>query len=380
MTNPTLTSRRSLLAMVASSALSGCVSSPGLPRRARQSTAPGFWMDGLSFLPEDMGDVVQSKLSAMICDVSEVEEVRDADGTPRYKRNFEVNDRALDAAVKRIANSPDVFVALKGSEAFGPEKLAGCAAFLQFQSCETIGDELGRIAYFHTKGLRILQLTHHNNNLFAGGAIEPVQSGMTGFGRDGLREMNRVGMLPDVAHGSAATIIEAAQLSTTPVVYSHGACKALLDHPRCIDDDGIRAIANKGGVVGIFMMSFWLTRDRVPNVGHLLAHIRHVIKVGGIDAVGIANDFPMSGQQNLRRLGNDNSQGVKQYLGWWRAMRNLGIPGYEVDPEHVVIPELNNIDRMSIIHRALEKDGFSAADIDRIMGGNFGRALVEVLG
>lgn len=375
--------RRNFLALLAATAAGGCTA--GFPGQLQKTAVmndltDNVWFDGLSFLPDDMDEIRQAGLSAMICDVSKVEEVRDPDGTPRYVRNFTVNDKALDEAVKKIASSDHAFVALTGSDALRSDRQSGAAAFLQFQSCETIGDDLDRISYFHSKGLRILQLTHHNNNLFAGGAIEPVQSGMTAFGRDGLEEMNRVGILPDVAHGSVDTIMQAAEHSSGPVVYSHGACRSLLEHPRCINDDGIRAIAEGGGVVGIFMMSFWLTKDPVPNIGHLLAHIRHVIKVGGIEAVGIANDFPMSGQQNLRRLNNDNSEGVKQYLDWWRAMRKLGVPGYEDDPQHVVIPELNNIDRMATLHRSLEQDGFSSDDIDRIMGGNFARVMIDVLG
>lgn len=192
--------------------------------------------------------------------------------------------------------------------------------------------------------------------------------------------MNRLRILPDVSHGSEPTMLEAARLSKTPIVLSHGACKAILDHPRCASDTVIRAIAAKGGVVGIFMMSFWLTRDPVPRVEHLLEHVRHVIKVGGIEAVGIANDFPMGGQERLLKLGNDNREGVKEYLEWWLAMRGLGIPGFDWSPEHVVIPELNQLNRMARIQVALEKSGFGSRDVERIMGGNWMRVLTEVLG
>lgn len=335
------------------------------------------YVDGLSFLPEDMKDVAKSKLSAIICDISKVEEVLDADGTPRYRRNFEVNDKALDDAITKIENSDEIYVATKGSDI---GRRNGCAAFLQFQSCETIGTDLDRIGYFHEKGLRVLQLTHHNNNAFAGGAIEVEHSGLTQLGRDGLAEMNRLRILPDIAHGSVPTILQTAKQSKTPVVYSHGACRRFVDHPRCITDKGIKAVADSGGVVGIFMMSFWLTKDPNPGIEHLVQHIQHVINIGGIAAIGIANDFPMSGQQNLVKLGNDNKEGVKQYLDWWRAMRDLNIPGYEEDPEHVVIPELNNINRMQIIHRALERAGLSDQEIAAVMGGNWQRALIEVLG
>jgi membrane dipeptidase len=357
--------------------VAGAVAVGGLPAPSiAKLHKPSIWIDGLSFLPADMADVTSSKLRAMICDVSEVEEVRDADGHPRYLRTFAANDQALDLAIDRIAAADQVYLASRGSDI---GKQPGCATFLQFQSCEPIGEDLTRIGHFHRKGLRLLQLTHHNDTAFAGGAIEPMQSGLTPLGRDGIREMNRLRMLPDVSHGSSATIVEAAKHSQTPIIYSHGACRAIVNHPRCIDDDGIRAIASRGGVVGIFMMSFWLTRDPAPKTEHLIRQLKHVAKVGGIEAVGIANDYPMTGQENLRKLGNDNHEGVKEYLGWWEAMRARKVPGFEFDPEHVVIPELNNINRMQLIAEALQKSGFKGREIERIMGKNWARVLTDVL-
>jgi membrane dipeptidase len=364
------TSRRTLLGFALAAAV------PPALARSRERVRSGF-LDGLSFLPKDMADIRRSGLSGMICDVSEIEEVTDARGFPKYLRTNTANERALASAVSRIDASDQVFVARKGSE-LGTKP--GCAAFLQFQSCETLGEDIARVASFKAKGLSILQLTHHNNNAVAGGAIEPVQSGLTRFGRDVVREMNRAKIVPDVSHGSAATIIETAHLSNTPILYSHGACRAIVDHPRCIDDAGITAIAKRGGVVGIFMMSFWLTRDPMPTVDHFIAHLRHVIRIGGIECVGVSNDFPMAGQENLLKLGNNNAEGVKEYLGWWKAMHARRVPGFAALPQHVVIPELNCIERMDRIQSALRKAGFSSRDVDRIMGENWHRVLVDVLG
>ncbi len=338
---------------------------------------PGPFIDSLSFLPDDLADIARAGLTAMIADVSEVEEVRDAAGTPRYLRGFRVNDAALDKAVARLANSRHAYVALKGSE-IGTRP--GCATFLQFQSAETVGDDLTRIARFHGKGLRVLQFTHHNDNAFAGGALQRVQSGLTPLGRAGLAEMNRLRILPDVSHGSDATMLEAARASTTPIALSHGAARAIVDHPRCAPDPVIRAIADRGGVMGVFMMSFWLTRRAVPTVANYVAQIRHVARVGGIGAVGVANDFPMGGQANLLKLNNDNARGVAEYLDWWKAMRAERIPGFDWTPEHVVIPALNRIDRMQRIADALGKAGFAAREVDMVMGGNWRRLLTDVLG
>lgn len=363
-------SRRTFLASAAAAAvLSGCAAP--LPTRRK------FWMDGLSFLPDDLSQIGKAGLDGMICDVSEIEEIRDEQGVPRYLRTFAKCSQSLDQAVERLTGSPHAFVAYRGSD-IGSRP--GCATFLQFQSCEPIGTDLTRIADFHQRGLRVLQFTHHNNNAFGGGALEREWSGLTPLGIDGLAEMNRVGIVPDVSHGSEPTMLEAARRSTTPILLSHGACKAIVDHPRCASDAVIRAIADRGGMMGIFMMSFWLTRDPVPTVDHLISQIRHVIKIGGMDAVGISNDFAMAGQPNLVKLHNDNRQGVKEYLAWWNAMRGQGIAGFGWEPEHVVIPALNRIDRMATIAAALDHAGFRTGEIERIMGGNWRRVLIDILG
>lgn len=367
----TINRRQAMLGLAALTSL-GCATGA---RAAVRRRAP--WIDGLSFLPDNPEEVTLAKLDAMVCDISKIEEIRDENNVPRYLRTYEKNSKALDAAISRIGNSPYLYVAHRGSDILSRQ---GCAVFLQFQSCEPVGTDLSRISDFHARGLRILQFTHHNNNAFAGGALERQPTGLTNLGREGLAEMNRVGIVPDVSHGSEATMLEVAQRSSTPVLLSHGACKAIVDHPRCASDAVIRAIAEKGGMMGIFMMSFWLTKADTPMPEHLVAHIRHVIRVGGADAVGIANDFPMAGQSNLVKLGNNNKEGVKEYWEWWAAMRKIGLPGFDTLPQHVVVPEFNHIDRMSRIADTLDRAGFRSRQIEKIMGGNWRRVLTDILG
>jgi membrane dipeptidase len=192
--------------------------------------------------------------------------------------------------------------------------------------------------------------------------------------------MGRLRIVADISHASEQTALDVARHTRRPFLLSHGACRAIVDHPRCASDDVIRSIADRGGVMGIFMMSFWLTTADVPSIDHYLAHIRHVIKVGGIDTVGIANDFTIAGEPELLALGNNNSAGVKGYYGWWRPLQTLGMPGFAQLPKHVVIPELNNIDRMARICAALQRSGFSDNHVEKIMGGNWIRVLTDVLG
>jgi membrane dipeptidase len=355
--------RRRFLAATGATALAGCAAFP-----ARAAAAHDVrYVDSLCTLPDDLSEIGRARLSAMICDVSNGQAVYDSDGTPDYFRTYDAN---IDRTVARLSDSTEGFIALRGSD-IGTRP--GCAVFMQFQTCVPVGTDLSRLAHFHRKGLRVLQFTHSSDDLFAGSALQRVQTGLTPLGIEGLAEMNRLRIVPDAAHGSVPTMLDVARRSTTPIVLSHGAARAIVDHPRCAPDEVIRALADTGGTMGIFMLSFWLTRDPVPTVDHLLAQIRHVARVGGIDCVGIANDFSIAGGGNLEEL-------LEGYRSWWASMRDAGISGFDRPPEHVVIPELNRIDRMERIHAALEGDGFRQSEIDKIMGGNWTRVLTDVLG
>jgi len=254
-------------------------------------------------------------------------------------------------------------------------------AIFQFQGCDSIGDDLSRMRHFHDLSLRVLQLTHNESNSHATAYVdEGTGVGLSALGREGVSEMNRVGLIPDVSHGSEPTALDTVAVSSKPVILSHSACRALLNHPRAATDRMIRAVADSGGVFGVFMMSFWLTDDPVPTPEHYVAHIRHAVNVAGLDAVGIANDYAMAGLSGSAGRPFDNATDMQGYQTWWQGYRRRGVPGFGQDPLHAVIPELNNIDRMQLIHQALLKDGFSATAAEKIMGGNWMAFLSSNLG
>jgi membrane dipeptidase len=345
---------------------------------------PYPYVDGLCALPDDLFDIGRSGLSAFIMDVSAVAPVETEDGTIRYYRSFEASAQSLVQVRRRLmaGEIPGAFLATRGSEIRDAWRQGRTAIFFQFQGAQPLEGELWRLDLFHELGLRVLQLTHHNANPFAGGALDPEPTGLTPLGFELIERMNELGIIPDVSHGSDATSLDVARTSHGPVILSHGAARALVRNARCAPDEVIRAIAGTGGVMGIFMMSFWLTEDPVPTVDHYVRQIRHVIDVGGIESVGIANDYPVSGEAHLRSLDNDNAEGVQAYWPWWESIASEGIPGFDAAnlPQHVVIPELNNVRRLFLIDDALEKAGFVAADRERIMGGNWIRVLGDVLG
>ena len=357
----------------------------GLPLLAgkglsRQDKGPGIsYVDGLCFMPPDLATVRASGLTAFIADVSAGSRVKTESGERRYVRSFELCARSITAVRRRLRESEEtMFLATRGAQILEAKKDGRTAVFLQFQGCEPIGEDLSRIDLFYELGLRILQITHHFDNPIGGGALERKPTGLTSLGFEAVARMNELAIIPDLSHASDLTAADVLKTSKEPVILSHGAARALVNNARCAPDEVIRGIADSGGVMGVFMLSFWLTNDSQATVDHLIRHIRRVIQIGGIDSVGIANDGQIAGDASLNELSQEEA--VKGLMPWWRSIREKGgILGFDTDPKHVVIPELNHVARMATIHRALEKAGFNASETEKIMGGNWIRVLTDSL-
>ena len=340
------------------------------------SKTPYPFVDGLCLdLPDD-AVIRSSSLSGYLLDVSAVEEIKTADGSTRWIRSFGESIKKINAIREELTKRSGSFLATDGREIASAFKQDKTAVFFQIQGGgEIVVEDLNRIEKLRDAGLRVLQLTHHHNNPLAGGGIERNLTGLTKLGVEAVARLNAADIIADMSHASDQTALDTAKASKRPIILSHGAARAFVNNARCAPDNVIRAIADSGGVMGIFMMSFWLTTDPVPTVEHYVNQIKHVGRVGGIDAVGIANDFPLTGEENVIREKGDNAKAVKNYLAWWDSIAKMGVLGFDRRPEHVAIPELNNISRVSLIHQALEKAGFKPNQLEKIMGGNWIRVL-----
>ncbi|MBR9727979.1 membrane dipeptidase [Shewanella intestini] len=380
--NPT---RRHLLKGLGAATLMSPFAS--LPSMAKSQP---LYIDGLSFLPNDINDVRASKLNAFIADISDIEAITRPDGSTNYKRTYNACIKSIAKANATIEAHPEVYrKGLIGADIELAVKQQQTAVFFQIQGADCIEGDTAlnhwqQLEAFKEQGLRILQLTHHFGNEFAGGALDnngetSLNLPLSAKGHTLIEALNHKNMLIDVSHSSAQTALDTAKASQRPIVQTHGAARSIVNNARCSPDEVIRAIADTGGVFGVFMMSFWLTNNSEPTLKDYIRHIEHISRVGGVEAVAIANDFPLRGQKNLLALDNNNSEGVKEYLGWWHSMRANNVLGFEIEPQHVVIPELNDIDRMSRIDDALRKARFKSSDRDRFLGGNWARVLHDVL-
>jgi membrane dipeptidase len=236
-----------------------------------------------------------------------------------------------------------------------------------------VGPELDRLAQLKKDGVMTVQLTYNLRNLAGDGSIEPDNGGISKLGRATIERIEAEKLLLDLAHGGARTMAEATAHAKRPLVISHTASRALYDHPRNTADETIRAVADKGGVVGVYFMPF-LTADGHPKAADLIAHVEHVANVAGEDHVGIGTDngvLPLILDAETKRRTDE-----------WQAQRiKLGIaaPGEAVGV-YTLVADYNSIDRYRRFVRDLEKRGWSQARLEKLMGGNFLRVYKEAWG
>ena len=335
-----------------------------------------LYFDGMTFLADNPADAGKSGLSGLILDVSAVETV----GTT-FTRPFKACLKSITAA-RREMNKPEspYFLATRGSEIGGARPDGKIAVFFQFQSMEPMIESLDVLDTFYELGLRVCQFTHHATNPYGGGSLEKEWTGLTERGFQGLERMNALGIIPDLSHANEVLAGDVLSKSKKTVIASHTACRAIVNNARCLPDSVIKRIADSGGVVGIFSMSFWLTNDPVPTVDSYVRQLEHVIRVGGIDAVGISNDYSLDGVAMPPGQSPNSKETMKGYESFWEGKARMGVLGFDTPiPQHSVIPEMNDIRRFFTIQAALEKKGRKAAEIEKIMGGNWIRVLREGL-
>lgn len=232
--------------------------------------------------------------------------------------------------VRQVRTPDDVMAAKRAGEK---------AVFMGIENGYAIGRDISRIRHYKEMGVVYMTLCHNGDNDIcdsAKGAGE--HDGLSAFGREVVREMNRVGMMVDLAHASEKSFYDVLACSTVPVVSTHSSCRALCDHPRNLTDDQIRALAARGGVVQICLYEYFLARGKEPSVDDIVAHIDYVVQLVGVDYVGIGSDFDGGG----------------------------GIPGCEA------------ADELINITKALLRRGYTPEMLEKIWGGNFLRVMREV--
>jgi len=308
---------------------------------------------------------------------------RDEDG------NAKSRERALvlfDTVYNAIGRYPDrAEVALNSMDAYRLEKEGKRAIFIGMENGYPIGNDLSLVKDYYDRGTRYITLCHTRNNDICDSSTDkdgPEHDGLSPFGEEVVKEMNRLGIIVDLSHASDASFYDVLKVTETPVIASHSCARAICDNPRNLDDDMLRALAENGGVIQMCILSSYvedpapnpqrdsamdalrvkynnwedLTDEQLKNaraewqqlnvdfprilstVGKVVDHIDHIVAVAGIDHVGIGTDFDGGG----------------------------GVEGcYDVS-------EMGNITL------ELVKRGYTEEEIEKIWGKNFMRVFMEV--
>lgn len=273
---------------------------------------------------------------------------------------------------RELAAHPDVFLKVRTvADLDQAKRTSRFGIILGFQDATMLESDLSRVDLFYNLGVRIIQLTYNVRNLVGDGCLEAANGGLSAFGRKVVERMNSLGMLVDVSHVGRQTSLDAVNVSSKPIAATHTGCAALNDVPRNKPDALLKAIADKGGVVGIYLMPFLKTGAQ-PSGDDLMRHVTHAVNVCGEDHVGIGSDLsttPLDLTPEFRA----------KHAGFVRQRRSMGIsaPGEDENVFNYV-PDFNSPRRMELIADALAKAGHSSSRIEKIIGGNWARVLREV--
>ena len=243
---------------------------------------------------------------------------------------------------------------------------------LSFESAEMLSGQLASLELFRNLGVRVMQLSYNRTSPFAAGVMAPRAGGLTLLGREAVREMNRLGIAIDLSHANAATTTDVLALSAQPPVMTHAGCAAVHVHPRNKTDEQLRALAAKGGVVGIYDLPYLTASPRQPTVDDYMAHMEHALQVAGEDHIGVGSDVGIAPLDT-------SPAGMAEIERNTKERRAAGLAAPEEDRPPYVIG-LNVPRRMEIIADSLLRRGYSAAAAEKVLGANFARVFTQIWG
>jgi membrane dipeptidase len=309
---------------------------------------------------------------------------------PRDSATFDQNHRATLTVFDSIHSNVERYPAMAGlaltpDEAYTLKAEGKVAAFIGIENGYAIGRDLSRIKEYYGLGARYITLCHSANNDICDSSTDPKgpeHNGLSAFGEEVVREMNRLGMIVDVSHLSDEAFYDVLKASKAPVIASHSSCRALCENPRNLNDDMLQALKKNGGVIQICLLSEYLKQpepnpefdtlrkelrqrmkalgpdatdeqkeqlwdeyealkskyEKLATVADAVNHIQHVVDIIGIDHVGIGSDFDGGGE----------------------------------------LADCRDVSQMKNITKELIRRGYSSEEIAKIWGKNFMRVMNEV--
>ena len=268
-----------------------------------------------------------------------------------------------------MQKQPDSFFKVQQATDFDRAKKEGKVGVIySFESPNMLEDKIERIESFRSLGVRIMQLTYNHRAVFGCGCLDGDADGLTDLGRSAVAKMNEVGVALDLSHANTKTTADGIAQSKQPALITHAGCRAIYMHPRNKEDRELKALADKGGVIGIYMLPFLTEPPKQPMLKDFLQHLDHAVKICGEDHVGIGSDVPFLhvGEGELAELKRLTEQ---------RKASGIAAPG---EDRPAYIPDLNDERKLELMTDALLKRGYKSEAVEKILGGNFKRALTDI--
>ncbi|HET9399602.1 MAG TPA: membrane dipeptidase [Candidatus Acidoferrales bacterium] len=238
-----------------------------------------------------------------------------------------------------------------------------------FESTDMLEGGTEKIQLFRNLGVRVMQFSYNRTSAFGAGVLEPDGGGLTPLGKEAATKMNALGVTIDLSHANAQTTVDAISISTEPVIISHAGCDAIHSHPRNKTDEQIRAVADKGGVTGIYDLCYLAASPKQPDVDDYMAHMEHALKIAGEDHVGVGSDALISPIDT-------SLEAMARFRENQEEREKSGLAAPEEDRLNYV-SGLNTPRRIEVIADQLLKRGYSSRLTEKVIGANFVRAFSE---
>jgi membrane dipeptidase len=291
----------------------------------------------------------------------------------RYSNDYEESIQNIAYWDSQIAAHPDVMMkVVLGAQLDEAKRSKRLGIIYGFQDTTMYGENLDRFDLFHNFGVRIVQLTYNRRNLMGDGCLETGNAGLSKLGHDMVAKMNERGVLVDLSHCGQRTTSEGVVASKKPVAVTHSGCRAVADMPRNKRDEELRLLADRGGVIGIYIMPYLRSEGQVM-AEDVIRHIEYAVKVCGEDHVGIGTDGTVSAVELTPEFKKVFADQVAE-----RRKRGISAPGERAD-SYTFAPDLNTPQRFERIASLLSRRGHSDARIEKILGGNFARLFRDVI-
>jgi membrane dipeptidase len=236
-----------------------------------------------------------------------------------------------------------------------------------FESANMLEDKVERIELFRGLGVRVMQLSYNRRTPFGVGCLDGETDGLTELGRQAIAKMNEVGVALDLSHSNTQTTADGIAASSKPPLITHAGCRAVYMHPRNKEDRELKALADKGGVVGSYMLPYITASPKQPMLDDYMQHLEHALKICGEDHVGVGSDIPFF------RVDDSDLEEMKKATEK-RKTDGIAAPG---EDRPTYIPDLNTPRKMELIADSLLKRGHNSAVVKKILGNNFKRVFGE---